>query len=277
MRRRGRQTMPMRWVWWIPVVLVLVVTIAVVTIPSEADPREPADPGTAAALLAELPVKGSAPANDYDRVGHFGESWIDVDGNGCDTRNDILQRDLTDLVLDGPCIVLAGEFADPYTGDRIAFERGVDTSQRVQIDHVVALKDAWRTGAQDLPQERRIALANDPINLRAADGSANGQKGDRNAASWLPSNTSFRCEYVARQVSTKAAYDLWVVPAEKDAMERVLAACPDQPAFVSEGPTASVSYRNCAAVREAGAAPIRRGDPGYASHLDRDGDGIGCA
>lgn len=274
-----------------------------------------AEPGTALALLATIPVKGSAPGTGYDRVGHFGESWIDVDGNGCDTRNDILQRDLTNLALDGSCTVLTGDFADPYTGAQIEFQRGVNTSILVQIDHVVALKDAWRTGAQQLSQDQRIALANDPINLRASDGSANGQKSDSNAASWLPSNKGFRCEYIARQVSTKAAYGLWVVPAERDAMQRVLETCPDQPAFASGGggapapaeehpapveepaapveehpapvevppapveepaPVEHVSYENCTAVREAGAAPIRVGDPGYAKHLDRDGDGIGC-
>jgi len=279
--------------------------------PAPPQPEEVvAEPGTALALLATIPVKGPAPGTGYDRVGHFGESWIDVDGNGCDTRNDILQRDLTDLVLDGSCTVLTGRFDDPYTGGQIEFQRGVDTSTLVQIDHVVALNDAWRTGAQQLSQEQRIALANDPINLRAADGSANGQKSDSNAASWLPSNKAFRCEYVARQVSTKAAYGLWVVPAERDAMQRVLDTCPEQRAFPSEAgggaapveahpqppaqqepveqapaqqppaeqpaPPASISYKNCTAVREAGAAPIRLGEPGYAPHLDRDGDGIGC-
>ncbi|MGO3319867.1 MAG: GmrSD restriction endonuclease domain-containing protein [Microbacterium gubbeenense] len=292
--------------------------------PTQVPPAEEitAESGTALALLATLPVKGSAPGTGYDRVGHFGESWIDVDGNGCDTRNDILQRDLTNLALDGSCTVLTGHFDDPYTGAQIDFQRGVNTSILVQIDHVVALNDAWRTGAQQLSQGQRIALANDPVNLRASDGSANGQKSDSNAASWLPSNKGFRCEYIARQVSTKAAYGLWVVPAERDVMQRVLETCPDQPAFASAGggvpapaeevpqapvpveqppapqapapqppapqppaeqppaeepaPVEHVSYENCAAVREAGAAPIRVGDPGYAKHLDRDGDGIGC-
>jgi len=287
-------------------------TTAPAPTPSPVPPAEEivAEPGTALALLSTIPVKGSAPGTGYDRVAHFGSSWIDVDGNGCDTRNDILQRDLTNVALDGSCTVLTGRFDDPYTGAQIEFQRGVNTSTLVQIDHVVALKDAWRTGAQQLSQERRIALANDPINLRASDGSANGQKSDSNAASWLPSNKAFRCEYIARQVSTKAAYDLWVVPAERDAMQRILDTCPEQPAFASgsigaapradpapqppvqqepaeqppvqqppveqPAPPAAVSYENCTAVREAGAAPIRRGDPGYASHLDRDGDGIGC-
>ncbi|WP_232531916.1 GmrSD restriction endonuclease domain-containing protein [Microbacterium halophytorum] len=268
-----------------------------------------ADPGTALALLGTLAVKGTAPETGYDRVGDFGESWLDVDGNGCDTRNDILQRDLANEVLDGACVVLSGDFVDPYTGASIDFVRGIDTSRLVQIDHVVALKDAWRTGAQQLSQEARIALANDPVNLLASDGSTNASKGASNAASWLPPNRAFRCEYVARQISAKAKYGLWVVPPERDAMERVLSSCPEQPAFASaddgprvdptpqappaeqpapqepapprepaapEPPAADVSYENCTAVRDAGAAPIRTGDPGYSRQLDRDGDGIAC-
>ncbi|GAA4198030.1 DUF1524 domain-containing protein [Microbacterium oryzae] len=240
------------------------------------------DDATAAEVLATLPVKGSAPGTGYDRVGDFGESWLDVDGNGCGTRDDILRRDLADAVTDDGCVVRAGELDDPYTGRTIAFERGVDTSHLVQIDHVVALKDAWRTGAQRLSAERRVALANDPLNLLAVDGSTNAQKGAGNAATWLPPHKAFRCAYVARQISVKAAYGLWVVPAEKDAMARVLDACPDEPALAASaappstatGPSAP--YENCAAARADGAAPVRRGDDGYGPHLDRDGDGVAC-
>ncbi|MDN3310032.1 DUF1524 domain-containing protein [Microbacterium oryzae] len=245
---------------------------------------------TAAEVLATLPVKGSAPGTGYDRVGDFGESWLDVDGNGCGTRDDILRRDLADAVTDDGCVVRAGELDDPYTGRTIAFERGVDTSHLVQIDHVVALKDAWRTGAQRLSAQRRVALANDPLNLLAVDGSTNAQKGAGNAATWLPPDKAFRCAYVARQISVKAAYGLWVVPAEKDAMARVLDACPDEPALAASaappstapGPSApavtgpSAPYESCAAARADGAAPVRRGDAGYGAHLDRDGDGVAC-
>ena len=188
--------------------------------------------GDAAELLATLPVKGKAAKTGYDRTGDFGSAWRDVDDNGCDTRNDILARDLTAIVTDETCRVHSGELLAPYTGESVSFERGETTSMLVQIDHLVALSNAWQTGAQQLDQTERIALANDPLNLLASDGASNSQKGDGDAATWLPAQKSFRCEYVARQISVKAAYGLWVAPAERDAMVRVLATCPGQPAAV---------------------------------------------
>lgn len=178
------------------------------------------------ALLATLAVKGRAPKTGYDRDARFGSAWIDDDGNGCDTRNDVLARDLAESTLEGVCRVLAGTLADPYTGATIVFRRGQDTSALVQIDHVVALSNAWQTGAAQLSAERRVSFANDPLNLLAVDGAANGSKGDGDAATWLPPNTGFRCAYVSRQVAVKAAYALWVTPAEHDAMVRVLDRCP---------------------------------------------------
>ena len=187
--------------------------------------------GDAANLLATLPVKGKAAKSGYDRTGEFGSAWRDVDGNGCDTRNDILARDLTAIVTDESCRVQSGELVAPYTGESVSFERGETSSMLVQIDHLVALSNAWQTGAQQLDRDARIALANDPLNLLASDGASNSQKGDGDAATWLPAKKSFRCEYVARQISVKAAYGLWLAPAEHDAMARVLASCPGQPAY----------------------------------------------
>jgi hypothetical protein len=183
-------------------------------------------PAAARALLAALPTKGRAPKTGYDRVGDFGEAWEDVDGNGCSTRDDILARDLTDVVRRGGCTVLSGTLDDPYTGRRIDFQRGPDTSARVQIDHVVALMNAWQTGAQSLSPEQRLRLANDPLNLVAVDGPTNQSKGAGDAATWLPPARGFRCEYAARQVAVKARYGLWVVPAERTALDRILTACP---------------------------------------------------
>jgi hypothetical protein len=240
---------------------------------------------SALALLATIPVKGKAAKTGYARTGQFGTAWLDVDRNGCDTRNDILARDLTQIVRSGPCKVMSGTLAEPYTGATVSFRRGNDTSALVQIDHVVALSNAWQTGAQQLTAAQRISLANDPLNLLAADGRANAQKSDGDAATWLPAAKSFRCQYVARQVSVKATYGLWVAPAEHDAMARVLSSCADQPALTSSfapepapapAPASDTYYENCTAVRAAGAAPIRAGDPGYSRKLDRDGDGVGC-
>nr|WP_328796695.1 HNH endonuclease family protein [Marisediminicola senii] len=191
------------------------------TYPSDATARE---------VLATLPVKGREPSTGYDREGVFGSAWLDVDDNGCDTRNDILARDLTDITKSGPCRVMTGELVSPFDTSTVEFVRGEDTSELVQIDHVVALSNAWQTGAQALTQEQRISFANDPLNLLAVDGASNSAKGAGDTATWLPANRSFRCEYVARQVSVKATYRLWVTRAERDAMQRVLATCPGQPA-----------------------------------------------
>ena len=185
---------------------------------------------TAVDLLATLTVKGKAPGTGYARTAGFGRAWLDVDRNGCDTRNDILARDLTADVMSGRCKVVRGTLADPYTGRTIHFVRGNKTSTLVQIDHVVALKNSWLTGAQKLTQLQRVAFANDPLNLVAVDGRTNAVKGARDAASWLPPKKSYRCDYVTRQIEVKAKYRLWVAPAERDAMARVLGGCPGQPA-----------------------------------------------
>lgn len=176
--------------------------------------------------LEQLAVKGRAPKTGYERA-MFGDGWREQDG--CDTRNIILNRDLRNVRIDD-CVVLSGELNDPYTGQTITFTRGARSAQ-VQIDHVVALSDAWQTGAQQLSYASRIELANDPLNLLAVDGSANQQKSDADAASWLPANKVFRCEYVARQIAVKARYSLWVTESEKRAMRQVLARCPGQSVY----------------------------------------------
>lgn len=178
--------------------------------------------GSAAEALAALPVKGRAPKTDYSRS-QFGNGWATT--SGCDTRNIILNRDLVDPVIGDACAVLSGVLQDPYTGKEIRFIKG---SSDIHIDHVVALSDAWQTGAQSISRDRRIQLANDPLELLAVEGDANQQKSDSNAASWLPSNKAFRCQYVARQIAVKQKYGLWVIEAEKRAMLQVLSNCPEQ-------------------------------------------------
>ncbi|GAA4854198.1 DUF1524 domain-containing protein [Luteimicrobium xylanilyticum] len=186
--------------------------------------------GTALAVLATLPVKGRAAMTGYARD-QFGPAWKDVDHNGCDTRNDILARDLDGVTYRAgthDCIVLTGTLPDPYSGRSIAFQRGQTTSTAVQIDHLVALGDAWRTGAQLLSPATRELLANDPLNLLAVDGHLNGQKSDGDAATWLPPSKAYRCRYVARQVAVKQRYHLWVTSAEKSAIARILGTCPGE-------------------------------------------------
>ena len=238
-------------------------------------------------ILNTLPVKGRAPKTGYSRA-QFGDAWSDIDHNGCDTRNDILNRDLTAKQHKNSrgCVVISGILNDPYTGKVINFMRGKDTSEQVQIDHVVALSDAWQSGAQEISAQERLQLANDPENLLAVDGPANQQKSDSDAATWLPANASFRCSYVARQIRVKAKYHLWVKPAEKEAMINVLTPCAGaaaKPAPVpqvdtppAQNPAPALAFQTCADARAAGYRNMHRGAPGYSDHLDRDGDGIAC-
>ena len=186
-----------------------------------------ASASTAEEILNSLAVKGRAPKTGYTRA-QFGATWADVNKNGCDTRNDILKRDLTNIVFRAKthdCVVESGTLIDPYSGTTINFVKGVTSSMEVQIDHVVALSNAWQTGAFKLTLEKRTALANDPDNLLAVQGRLNSQKGDGDAATWLPPLKSIRCAYVTKQIIVKAKYGLWVTPPEKAAMKSTLANC----------------------------------------------------
>ncbi len=182
---------------------------------------------TVTQVIATLAVKGRAPKTGYTRE-QFGTAWKDIDGNSCDTRNDILKRDLVAQVYKDRCIIISGVLLDPYSGESIDFVRGVSTSLAVQIDHVVALSNAWQTGAFKLTVEKRTAFANDPLNLLAVKGKLNSQKSDGDAATWLPPKKSYRCEYVARQVAVKAKYGLWLTAPEKAAIVKIIATCPKQ-------------------------------------------------
>lgn len=195
-----------------------------------------AEPGTALAVLTDLPVKGRAAKTGYDRD-LFQYRAYDQDRNGCDVRNDILRRDLDEVVIKADsngCVVTSGTLQDPYSAELIQFERGQDTSNDVQIDHVVALSDAWQKGAQGWDDNTLREFGNDPLNLLAVAGQVNSQKGDGDAATWLPPNKSYRCGYVARQVAVKHKYDLWLAEAERDAIQRILSDCPDEPLPVAE-------------------------------------------
>jgi hypothetical protein len=277
--------------------------------------RDPGASRLALPLLATLAVQARGPKLGYARD-QYGPAWADTDRNGCDTRNDILHRDLGRASIKPgthECVVLAGTLADPYTSTQIRFERG--GASEVDVDHVVALGNAWVTGAADWPFKQRLALANDPLNLLAVEAAANRAKSDGDAATWLPPNHAYRCAYVARQIAVKAKYGLWVTPPEREAMATVLRACPDEPAPVGDAPTLapinppepqprpgeSVSaprvetraetkveakpqtratdpnYGTCKQAKANRAGPYVRGkDPEYAYYQDRDGDGVVC-
>ncbi|MEU1037404.1 HNH endonuclease family protein [Streptomyces sp. NPDC005907] len=191
-----------------------------------AGPEDTAAGGAALTAVDSLTVKGRAPRTGFDRE-RFGTAWADTDSNRCDTRDDILKRDLKDVKFsDGTCKVSSGTLdPDPYTGKEVTFARG---RSQVDIDHLVALSDAWQKGAQKWDASKRIALANDPLNLLAVDAGRNRSKGDGDTATWLPPNKRYRCTYVAAQVAVKKKYGLWVTGAEKAAMKRVLSGCPGQ-------------------------------------------------
>ncbi|WP_242606230.1 HNH endonuclease family protein [Protofrankia symbiont of Coriaria ruscifolia] len=186
--------------------------------------------GAAVATLQSIPVHPATASPRYRRD-EFGPAWADVDDNGCDTRNDILHRDLTLVTTKrNSCIVLTGELKDPYTNRTIRFDRS-RAADAVQIDHVVALADAWRTGAAFWSPDKRLAFANDPENLLAVNGPTNQDKSDDDASQWLPPNRGYRCRYVARQIGVKARYGLWVDATEREAMIKILSGCPTQPVF----------------------------------------------
>jgi hypothetical protein len=200
------------------------------TLPGAPSSRETLEYDQVSADLRRLPVKAWDQYRDFARS-RFGEAWsddvdVELGHNGCNTRDDVLRRDLADLVVrPGTCFAQSGTLHDPYRGETIAFVRGPLTSDAVQVDHVVSLADAWYKGARDWDAQRRRDFANDPRNLLAVSARGNFDKAFRDAASWLPPNAGYRCEFVARQVVVKTAYGLWVSEQEQRAMTEVLAGC----------------------------------------------------
>jgi hypothetical protein len=184
-------------------------------------------PDLAINKLETLPVKGRAPKTGYSRE-QFAPGWADI--GSCTMRDYILKRDMSGVVTKSPtdCTVESGALNDPYTGKVIHFQRGAGTSTAIQIDHVVALSNAWQTGAQQIDISKRAEMYNDPLELLAVDGPTNDKKGDGDAATWLPPNKAYRCRYVARQIAVKIKYSLWLTQAEHDAIKNVLQTCPAQ-------------------------------------------------
>ena len=177
-------------------------------------------------VLNSLEVKGRAAKTGYARS-QF-PHWSDPDRNGCDARNDTLKRDLTQISFKSgtrDCKVLTGQLLDPFSDKIISFS---SAKSMIDIDHVVALSNAWQTGAAYFDKTKRAAIANDPLNLIAVDAKLNRQKGDGDAATWLPPLKSYRCDYVARQIAVKAKYGLWVTQPEKGAIIKLLEKCEGQ-------------------------------------------------
>ncbi|WP_460797370.1 HNH endonuclease family protein [Microbacterium sp. GXF0217] len=195
---------------------------------SDPDPVRTDAPGVPAleTLAGLATVSGYAPY-DYDRD-LFGQRWADVDRNGCDTRNDILGRDLRDPVFKAgtrDCKVLTGDLLDPYDGSATAFVSGQSTSVLVQIDHVVALGWAWEHGAWAWNDDQRTAFANDPANLVAAAQHTNQSKSASGPADWLPPEPTLRCAYVEQWVAVLGAYALGIDDRDREAARAVLLTC----------------------------------------------------
>lgn len=267
--------------------------------------------GDAAEVLATLTVAEAGTLETYERD-EFGSAWPDVDDNGCDTRDDILRRDLADPTVDDDgCTVRAGTLEDPYSGETLT---STTLGRDVQIDHVVALADAWTTGADAWDRDTRLAFANDPLNLIATVASENTSKGARDAAEWLPTDTDFWCPYVARQVAVKAKYGLAVTRDEHDRIADVLTSCPAQDVPVAAdaslpavevtgdgggaaavvpttvatvtstatggagaGTATDPSFAACSSAAAQGYGPYTEGtDPEYSWYRDPDGDGVAC-
>lgn len=281
--------------------------------PTQAPAPQPVAAGTVSALLETLAVKPADESIKYDRD-LFGEPWEDIEGNGCDTRNDMLLRDLKDITVDAnECTVLLGTLVDPYSGKTINFDRSKGGGGGIDIDHLVALSAGFRTGAASWPADKKLQFANDPLNLLSSASGPNRAKGDKDASEWLPGtagNPSFNCKYVARQVAVKAKYGAWVTPSEKTAIVDVLTSCPEEPvpsdqgvlkvdvapvdstpvapaepAPVAPAPEAPVSapggavdpdYGSCTKAKAAGAGPYTTADPEYKFYRDGDGDGTVC-
>jgi hypothetical protein len=202
---------------------IVLLALLLTSIPTQsASANEP----TALAVLNQLEVKGRAPKTGYSRAAFT--HWSDLNRDGCDSRNEILKRDLTQIIFKTgtrDCKVISGQLLDPLSGKTLIFSSSKST---VDIDHLVSLSNAWQTGAAYFDKKTRESLANDPLNLLAVDAKLNRQKGDGDAATWLPPLKSFRCKYVAIQVAVKAKYLLWVTSAEREAIIKVLDNCPGQ-------------------------------------------------
>jgi hypothetical protein len=233
--------MTRRRVWWLAAAVALAVVVAIqvttstphsVRFAAEAQPPSRAPGVDLLAGVSEVPVR--VRGNDYRRAA-FGESWDDDNSapgghNGCDTRNDILNRDLVDKTFVAikrcPSAVATGTLHDPYTNALVSFVRGNQTGASVQIDHIVPLALAWDLGARDWPGDLRLRFANDPANLLAVAGKPNQDKGDQEPARWMPPNRSFWCQYAVQFAEVLRGYTLPVDAASAGVLREAAGTCP---------------------------------------------------
>lgn len=219
------------WIWVLAVGVALFVFISRPLVDRElgtgARASVPSSASTSTAVLSLVDALGVeddvAPAT-YERAA-FGQRWADVDRDGCDQRNDVLARDLVDVVFRAgtqDCVVERGVLTDPYTGQLVRFEK---VEGGIDIDHVVPLAAAWRSGAWSWSEEQRTQFANDLANLQATSSSINRSKGDQGVEEWLPPDPAYTCTYAARWVQIKTRWSLSVTTPEKSALEQLLERC----------------------------------------------------
>lgn len=229
----------MRRLWPLAAGVVLAVVVAVqVLTRADADSLAYADIPTVApgvdilAGIPELPAR--IRGHDYRRAA-FGDAWDDGNDapgghNGCDTRNDILNRDLVDktyvAIKRCPQAVATGTLHDPYTDLPVAFMRGNQIGAAVQIDHIVPLALAWDLGARSWTDALRLRFANDPANLIAVEGQANQDKSDAEPARWMPPNHAFWCQYAVQFAAVLRGYGLPVDMPSAAVLRDAAAGCP---------------------------------------------------
>jgi hypothetical protein len=226
---------------WLALAVVLAVVVAI-QVTATSDDRSnfvaQADIPTVAPgvdVLAGIPeVPFRVRSYDYHRDA-FGDTWTDDNPapgghNGCDTRNDILDRDLADKTYVSikrcPKAVATGTLHDPYTNATVAFARGAQVGAAVQIDHIVPLALAWDLGARNWSDDMRLRFANDPANLLAVDGPANQDKGDSEPAAWMPPNHAFWCQYAVQFANVLRGYGLPVDAPSATVLRDAATTCP---------------------------------------------------
>lgn len=250
LRLPARRELPKTRAGWILLVLLVVLALVFYLVQDAglldgeqrtAAPDSQLDPlletGLAVEVEGGIAIDGQAVAaeagalriTDRGRIGYDRDEfphWTDPDGNGCDTRNDILARDLDEIIwAEDGCRVMIGTLVDPYTGETIEFVRGPETSPQVQIDHVIPLSAAWQGGADSWTTSEREQFANDPVNLEAVSGPENQAKGDRLPGEWLPADAGYHCVYVARITYLADRYDIAVTLQDRDAMVDIASGC----------------------------------------------------
>lgn len=227
---------------WLAVAAVLAVVVAYQTVSavgnrSRAFAAQAGMPTVQAGtdVLAGITVV-PARTHRYDyRRSLFGDAWDDDNDapgghNGCDTRNDILNRDLVEITHVStkrcPAAVATGTLRDPYTNATITFTRGAKIGEAVQVDHIVPLSYAWDMGASAWPYRQRLRFANDPANLLAVAGQSNQDKGDAGPGQWMPPNKSFACQYAIAYIAVLRGYALRVDQPSADVLRAAAATCP---------------------------------------------------